>query len=145
MVVEPRIQEQQCGFRPGRGTTDQLFFLQQVIETTWEFVQPVYASFVDLEKAYDQVPRDLLWLALHEYGNDGQLLAAIQSLYSECRSCIRLDGRKSGWFGVNVGLRQGCVLSPLLSLVFMDRISRRSSSSEGLKVGNVELKSTFCR
>ena len=64
MMVEPNIQDTQCGFRPGRGTTDQLFTLRQVFEKAWEFAKPVYTAFIDLEKAYDRVPRDLLWSVL---------------------------------------------------------------------------------
>ncbi|TWW54739.1 hypothetical protein D4764_0188490 [Takifugu flavidus] len=54
-IVEPRIQEEQCGFRPGRGTVDQLYTLRRVFEGAWEFAQPVHMCFVDLEKAFDRV------------------------------------------------------------------------------------------
>ena len=51
-IVEPRIQEEQCGFRPGRGTVDQLYTLCRILEGAWEFAQPVHMCFVDLEKAF---------------------------------------------------------------------------------------------
>ncbi|TWW57364.1 hypothetical protein D4764_07G0000830 [Takifugu flavidus] len=50
-IVEPRILEEQCGFHPGRGTVDQLYFLSRVFESAWEFAQPVHMCFADLEKA----------------------------------------------------------------------------------------------
>ena len=125
-MVEHQIQEEQCAFRPGRGTTDQLFSLSQIFEGMWEYAQPVYMCFVDLEKAYDRVPRGLLWEVLKEYGVPEPLRRAIRSLYSKSQSCVRVLGIKSKPFTVGVGLRQGCVLSPLLFVVFMDRISRRS-------------------
>ncbi|MDF4995661.1 reverse transcriptase family protein, partial [Vibrio parahaemolyticus] len=81
LIVEPQIEEEQCGFRPGRGTVDQLFTLARVLEGAWEFAQPVHMCFVDLEKAYDRVPRGILWGVLREYGVGGPLLRAIQSLY----------------------------------------------------------------
>ncbi|TWW77322.1 hypothetical protein D4764_12G0007120 [Takifugu flavidus] len=79
-IVEPRIQEEQCGFRPGRGTVDQLYTLSRVFEGAWEFAQPVHMCFVDLEKAFDRVPRGVLWGVLREYGVSGPLIRAVRSL-----------------------------------------------------------------
>lgn len=53
--VETRIQEEQCGFHPGCGTVVQLYTLSRIHEGVWEFGQPVYLCFVDLEKAFDRV------------------------------------------------------------------------------------------
>ena len=138
-VVDQQIQDEQCGFRRGRGTTDQLFVLQQVVEKAWEYAKEVYILFVDLEKAYDRVDRGLLWTVLEEYGADPQLVGAIASLYTESRSCVRILGRKSEMFDVGAGLRQGCVLSPLLFIVYMDRIARRSLGRESVAIGGARV------
>ncbi|KAI3365411.1 hypothetical protein L3Q82_010500 [Scortum barcoo] len=91
-IVDPRIQEEQCGFRPGRGTLDQLYTLHRVLEGLWEFAQPVHMCFVDLEKAFDRVPRGILWGVLREYGVRGPLLRAVRSLYDRSRSLVRIAG-----------------------------------------------------
>ncbi|KAI3358019.1 hypothetical protein L3Q82_003043 [Scortum barcoo] len=92
-IVDPRIQEEQCGFRPGRGTVDQLYtLLAGCLEGLWEFAQPVHMCFVDLEKAFDRVPRGILWGVLHEYGVRGPLLRAVRSLYDRSRSLVRIAG-----------------------------------------------------
>ncbi|KAK3552360.1 hypothetical protein QTP86_011286 [Hemibagrus guttatus] len=135
-LVETRIQEEQCGFRPSRGTLDQLYTLHRVLKGSWEFAQPVHMCFVDLEKAFDHVPRGILWEVLWEYGVRGPLLKAVRSLYNRTRSLVRIVSCKSDLFPVHVGLRQGCPLSPVLFIVFMDRISRRSQRLEGVRFGD---------
>ena len=90
-IVEPLLTDAQCGFRPGRSTMDQIFVLQQIFEKSWEYANEVNACFVDLEKAYDRIPRDKLWAVLLQYGIDGQLLTAIKSLYMHSEVCDRVN------------------------------------------------------
>ena len=75
-IVESKLEDVQCGFRPGRSTTDQIFTLKQIFEKFWEYGKDLFACFADLEKAKDRVPRDKLWKVLQEYGVNGQLLRA---------------------------------------------------------------------
>ncbi|KAI3371732.1 hypothetical protein L3Q82_024290 [Scortum barcoo] len=65
----------------------------------------------------------------------GSLLRAVRSLYDRSRSLVRIAGSKSDLFPVHVGLRQGCPLSPVLFIIFMDRISRHSQGPEGVQFG----------
>ena len=57
-MVESKLEDGQCGFRPGRSTTDQIFTLKQIFEKSWKYGKDLFACLVDLEKAYDRVPRD---------------------------------------------------------------------------------------
>ncbi|KAI3366227.1 hypothetical protein L3Q82_010063 [Scortum barcoo] len=141
-MVDPRIQEEQCGFRPWSWNTGPALYPSTGwLEGLWEFAQPVHMCFVDLEKAFDRVPRGILWGVLHEYGVRGPLLRAVRSLYDRSRSLVRIAGSKSDLFPVHVGLRQGCPLSPVLFIIFMDRISRRSQGPEGVRFGNHRISS----
>ncbi|TWW73385.1 R2 Retrovirus-related Pol polyprotein from type I retrotransposable element [Takifugu flavidus] len=90
--------------------------------------------FVDLEKAFDRVPRGVLWGVLREYGVPGPLIRAVRSLYDRCQSLVRIAGSKSHSFPVGVGLRQGCPLS------LMDRISR-CHGVEGVRFGDLRIGS----
>ena len=64
MMVEDKLNEAQHGFRPGRGTTNLTFTLKMMIEKNWEWNRQMYVAFVDLEKAFDSVPRGKLWETL---------------------------------------------------------------------------------
>ena len=114
--MESKLEDGQCGFRPGRSTTDQIFTLKQIFENFWEYGSDLFACFVDLEKAYDRVPRDKLWKVLQEYGVDSQLLRAIKSFCCRPEVCVRVNGKQSRPFHVGVGLRQRVrfVTSPFL-------------------------------
>ncbi|KAK3524961.1 hypothetical protein QTP86_011742 [Hemibagrus guttatus] len=97
--------------------------------------------FVDLEKAFDRVPCGILWEVLWEYGVRDSLLRAVRSLYNWSRSLVCIASCKSDLFPVHVGLRQSCPLSPVLFIVFMDRISRRSQGLEGVWFGDHRISS----
>ncbi|KAK3537288.1 hypothetical protein QTP70_006984 [Hemibagrus guttatus] len=64
--------------------------VRPVLEGLWEFAQPVHMCFVDLKKAFDRVPRGILWEVLWEYGVRGPLLRAVRSLYNRSRSLVRI-------------------------------------------------------
>ncbi|KAL1267733.1 hypothetical protein QQF64_033096 [Cirrhinus molitorella] len=121
------------GFRQGRGTLDQLYTLTRVLKGLLEFVRPVQMCFVYLEKAFDRVPRSILWGVLWEYRIRGTLLRAVRSLYDRSRSLVRIAGRKSDLFPVHIELRQGCSLSPVLFIIFIEFLGatrgRRGSGS----------------
>ena len=75
--------------------------------------------FIDLQKAYDAVDRTLLGQVLTRIGVPPQMIAVNQQFHDEIRACVRPnDGVWSDWFEVEQGLRQGCVLSPLLFNIF---------------------------
>ena len=115
---------EQCGFRKGMGCTDQVFAVRQICEKKLEKHQEVFWAFMDLEKAYDRIDREALWQVLGVYGVGGCVLRGIQSFYVGSRACVRVGKDLSEGFEVNVGLRQGCVMSPWLFNVYMDGVVR---------------------
>ena len=70
----------QFGFVPGRGTTDAIFIARQLQEKYRAAKKPLYFAFVDLEKAFDRVPREVLWWALRSLGVEEWAVRVIQGM-----------------------------------------------------------------
>ena len=126
-IIKPQRMDSQCGFRQGCSTVDQIWVVRQVIEKATEYRTPVHLCFVDLTKAYDSVDCTALVEVLRSYGVPHQLVDIIQELHTDTRCHVRTADGVSDDFQVNSGVRQGCVLSPLLFNCFMDRILREAT------------------
>ena len=59
---------QQYGFMPGKCTTDALFALRVLMEKYREYQKELHCVYVDLEKAYDKVPREEVWYCMRKSG-----------------------------------------------------------------------------
>ena len=54
----------------------------------------------------------------------GRAREDVESYYAKVQSCVIVNGERSDWFGIDVGVRQGCVLSPIFFDVFIDGLAR---------------------
>src|SRR5213083_131660 len=109
-----KIDEMPFGFCPGKGTTDAIFIVRQVQEKFLGKQKEMWMAFVDLEKAFDRVPREVLWWALRHVGVEEWMVNVIKSLYEGVTTAVRRNGEESESFEVKVGVHQGSVLSPIL-------------------------------
>ena len=80
----------------------------------------LFFIFVDLEKAFDRVPRQVICFALSWKGVTEYLVNWVMSLYKVCKTAALVDGGLSSSFSVKVGVHQGLALNPLLFIMAMD-------------------------
>ena len=119
-----QIDEQKFGFRPGRGTTHAIFVVRQLQEKYMEKKKDLWMAFVDLEKAFDRVPREVLWWALRKMNVPEQLLEVIKAMYNHAKTAVRTQNGIREEFEVKVGVHQGSVLSPPLFKIVLEALSK---------------------
>ncbi|CAG2196515.1 unnamed protein product [Mytilus edulis] len=130
------IHDEQNGFRKDRNTIDHLLSITSIIESRKLRKQSTYAAFIDFKKAYDTINRALLFSKLELLGVSSKMIKALRSLYNNVQSCIKLNGLLSDWFPVNTGLKQGCIISPLLFNFFInDLIDEVKKLNVGISIG----------
>ena len=110
----------QTGFRPDHRTTDNVLVLRVLTERHRAEQQPLFCAFVDFRKAYDTVPRDLLWAKLKARGVHGHMLDSLKALYADVPISVKTAAGTTLPFQSTVGLKQGDPSSPNLFGLFID-------------------------
>ena len=118
--AEEIIAEEQAGFRAGRSTTEQIFNLRTLCEKYLQHQQNLYYVFIDFKKSLDRVWHAALWATMRKYNISASLVRTIVQLYDKATSAIQCSIGE--WFRTTVGVRQGCLLSPTLFIIFLERI-----------------------
>jgi hypothetical protein len=125
--------EEQGGFRPQRGCPDQLFSLVELLKNRGR--KGTFCCFIDVKKAFDRVFRAGLWKRLAEEGVKGKMWRVLKSIYETVESCVRVEGSLTDWFPVETGVRQGCVLSPLLYALFINGLVKEiNAMNKGIEI-----------
>ena len=118
------LSEEQAGFRAGRSTVDHLFTLSELIRARKARRKETHCAFLDIRKAYDTMDRDALWKRLIDVGLRGKMWRVIKNLYDVVESSVLVGHQRTEWFPVEAGVRQGCILSPILFVIFIDGLVR---------------------
>ncbi|MEW8548127.1 MAG: reverse transcriptase family protein, partial [Candidatus Thiodiazotropha sp.] len=121
--------EEQAGFRKTYGTNDHLFNLKCLIDLFLFKKKRLFCAFIDYKKAFDSVDRAALWHKLLNNSIDGKIFVLIKNMYSQAKSCIKVNGCNSDFFTSGVGVRQGENLSPILFSLFLNDLSEFLSHS----------------
>jgi len=150
-IIERQLSESQMGFRKGKGTRDAVFQLRMISEritqlNTEKTIQgktvrkskKLYLCFVDYQKAFDRVKHDKL-LEVMEKANIPELeRRLILNLYWRQHASVRWNGEVSRDVTVERGVRQGCVISPLLFNLYSEFMIREAMEDmEGITFNGI--------
>ena len=128
-------------------TTDHIMTLFTLIKKCLRERKYLYTCFVDFRKAYDSISRQRLIYKLKEFGLTGNILEIIKTMYATPKLSLLYEGKISQSFSTKIGLKQGDVLSTLLSNLYIndlpDFLNKESNSKEDVlhisKLDNVTI------
>jgi CRISPR/Cas system CSM-associated protein Csm2 small subunit len=133
-IIQSRLQkhreqtsrEEQAGFRPHRGCTDQIFAIRQLAEERIRCGKRTVIVFIDFKSAFDCVHRPALWRTLESEHVPQKIIQLLQASYNGSTSSVRIRNELSEEFPIQTGVRQGDVASPLLFNIVIDAIMRET-------------------
>lgn len=132
------LNEFQAGFRRGYSTVDHIFTLTNIVKLQFNMNQKLFAFFVDLTNAFDKILRNSLFYKLSSQGLSSNIIQVLQGIY-EKNLCQVWDGETlSEAFETREGVRQGCLLSPVLFSLFLNDL--HDSLPGGINVAGVNIK-----
>ena len=119
--IEATSREDRC-WRAGRLQSRKEHY-REVCEKYLQHQQNLYHVFIDLKKAFDRVWHAALLATMKKYNIRTNLIWVIKNLYDKAISAALFNSCKGDWFQTRVGVWQGCLLSPTLFNIFLERIS----------------------
>lgn len=143
MLRHVHLNDAQFGFRAGLSTESAILCLKQAVRYYTERKTPVYACFLDLSKAFDTVLYDKLWCRLGAAGVPADIVSILKNWYHCQRNQVRWAGTLSDAYGMECGVRQGGITSPLLFNLYVDDLIGELSSThtgcfvDGVAVNNL--------
>ncbi|EMS59319.1 V-type proton ATPase subunit B 2 [Triticum urartu] len=129
-VIEHRLRrmtsvtKNQFGFMPGRSTMEAIFLVRQLMERYREQKKDLHMVFIDLEKSYDKIPRNVMWWALKKHKVPAKYITLIKDMYDNVVTSVRTSDVDTDDFPIKIGLHQGSALSPYLFALVMDEVTR---------------------
>lgn len=135
-AMDKMLKDTQCGFHSGRSMIDMIFTARQLVEKSIEQQSPLCVAFIDITKAFDSVDRNTLINILETMKCPPNLLEIIKSFHTDTKTIVQVENCKIPAFSVKTGVRQGCVMAPLLFIIYMQIIINNITNKN---IGGIDL------
>ena len=128
-AIDVNLRQEQAGFRRGKGYMDHIVSFRNIIEQSTEWNAPLCIGFIYFKKAFDSIHHETLWKILRHYGLPQKIVGLISVLYKSFECSVLMDSTQTDYFPVKSGVRQGCILSPILFNITLDYIMRHTTQN----------------
>ena len=131
--IECDFGEEHQTFREGRRSADGMYVLRVMVDKILEGQGSMALGFVDLEKAFDTVPREMVMATLRCMGVPEAEMRMGEDMYEKTTARVVVGEGASEEFVVKIGVSQGSVLSPLLFVAVLVLVSRKTVGKDAMK------------
>ncbi|KAL1458712.1 hypothetical protein WDU94_008838 [Cyamophila willieti] len=140
-LCEEQIAPNQFGFLNAVGTREALFSVQILFQRSRDVNCNVFACLIDYKKAFDRVKHEKMVDILEKIGIDAKDLNLITNLYWNQTAVLRVDGELTEEVKIQRGVRQGCIISPILFNIYSEQIFREALENieEGIPINGVRV------
>lgn len=132
------LNEYQAGFRKNYSTADNIYNLWSIVHINFSENKKTYAFFVDFKAAFDRVSRKALVYKLHTLGVSSKFVKFIECIYGNTQSAVWSGEHLSKSFSTETGVKQGCLLSPLLFALYLNDL--HDCLEGGIQIGNLNIR-----
>ncbi len=141
--TEDYLSDEQGGFRRDRNTIQQILMLRLMAEKARRKGKLVYNCFVDFEKAFDSINKEVTWAVLRSYGVGRRLVEILKDIGERTEMAVRIGHELGSWFRMETGTKQGDPVSPIIFITYLERVMDRNQNKEtgfsvqGHKINNL--------
>ena len=137
-VVDTVVPESQCGFRRARSIADMIFVARHFQVKCRKQHRDLFIAFIDFAKTLYTVSCDLLWQVLGQFGCPPHFLSILREFHTDMSDRVVQGGKMSKSFGVNTGVKQGCVLQLVIFNLFLVAVTlvfrHNISAADGVRI-----------
>ena len=108
---------------------DQIFSLRNIIKQSTKCNAPLCIGFIDFKKAFDSIHHETLWKIPRQYGLPQKIVDLISVPYTRFECSVLMDSTQTDYFPEKLGVRQGCILSPILFNITPEYIMRQTTQN----------------
>ena len=110
------------------------------MEKCWEYNKEIWQIFIDFKQAYDSINRTSMWNIMAEFNIPSKLINLVKACYRNSKACVQVGQRRTAEFEIRSGLRQGCLLSPILFNMVLEKVKQSIDETQGgLDIGGINI------